>query len=146
MGLLKAYHIRKGDKDMKPYLNEEHPNPAYHCGRLMAVYADLQYAALGDVGAGVVQRYYAAASTTPALILGRLSRGSQFHLNKLDTGLAHWYEQCLAAIWGQIKDQAPVTLTLEEQSLFALGYYQQKAIRKISKQNDSTNNSETKGE
>ena len=145
MGLLKAYHIRKGDKDMQPYLNEEHPNPAYHCGRLMAVYADLQYAALGDVGAGVVQRYYAAASATPALILGRLSRGSQFHLNKLDTGLAHWYEQRLAAIWGQIKDQAPVTLTLEEQSLFALGYYQQKAIRTISKQNDSTNNSEAKG-
>ena len=146
MGLLKTYHIRKGDKDMQPYLNEEHPHPAYHCGRLMAVYADLQRAALGDVGAGVVQRYYAAASATPALILGRLSRGSQFHLNKLDGGLAHWYEQCLASIWGRIKGELPKTLTLEEQSLFALGYYQQKAVRTTSNQTDSTETTEVKGE
>ncbi len=137
MGLIKAYHVRKGDKNMQPYLNEEHPQAAYHCGRLMAVYADLQYAALGDVGAGVVQRYYAAASATPALILGRLSRGSQFHLNKLDGGLAHWYEQRLASIWGRIKDEAPKVLTLEEQSLFALGYYQQKAVPR---KNNSDNN------
>ncbi|NTV30059.1 MAG: type I-C CRISPR-associated protein Cas8c/Csd1, partial [Candidatus Omnitrophica bacterium] len=134
MGLLKAYHKRKGDMDMQPYLNEEHPSPAYHCGRLMAVYADLQRAALGDVGAGVVQRYYAAASSTPALILGRLGRGGQFHLNKLDSGLAHWYEQRLASVWGRIKDELPRTLSLEEQGLFALGYYQQKAVSR--KKND----------
>jgi len=137
MGLLKAYHVRKGDENMQPYLNEEHPNSAYHCGRLMAVYADLQHAALGDVGAGVVQRYYAAASATPSLILGRLSRGSQFHLNKLEGGLAHWYEQRLASIWGRIKDEPPKVLTLEEQSLFALGYYQQKAARKTTTKNES---------
>ena len=129
MGLLKAYHLRKGDRSMTPYLNEDHPNPAYHCGRLMAVLADLQRSALGDVGAGVVQRYYAAASTTPALVLGNLTRTSQFHLNKLEAGLAHWYEGRIAAIWGKIKDGVPNTLTLEEQSLFALGYYQQKATR-----------------
>ena len=48
MGLMKAYHKRKnrmeGGKqmasDMNCYLNEEHPHPAYHCGRLMAVLAD----------------------------------------------------------------------------------------------------------
>jgi len=131
IGLIKAYHLRKkGGDQMKPYLNEEHPHPAYHCGRLMAVLADLQYSALGDVGAGVVQRYYAAASTTPALVLGRLTRTSQFHLNKLEGGLAYWYEGRIAPIWGRIKDCLPKTLTLEEQSLFALGYYQQKAAKK----------------
>lgn len=134
MGLIKAYHLRKGDCSMEPYLNEEHPHPAYHCGRLMAVLADLQYAALGGVGAGIVQRYYAAASTTPALILGNLTRTSQFHLNKLDGGLTHWYEDRIAHIWGRIKDRLPKTLTLEEQSLFALGYYQQKAARKAKKE------------
>ena len=88
MGLIKACLIRtsnhKGGEQLSPYLNEEHPEPAYHCGRLMAVYAALQRSALGDVGAGVVQRFYAAASVTPALILGRVARMSQFHLNKLD--------------------------------------------------------------
>lgn len=112
---------------LKPYLNEEHPHSAYHCGRLMAVLARLQHSALGDVGAGIVQRYYAAASSTPTLVLGRLTRTSQFHLNKLDPGLAHWYEGKISAIWGRIKDTIPQTLTLEEQSLFALGYYQQMA-------------------
>lgn len=133
MGLMKAYHVRlkKGDGTMKECLNEDHPHPAYHCGRLMAVMADLQHAALGDVGAGVVQRYYAAASATPALVLGRLARTAQFHLNKLDSpGLRHWYEQRLADIWGRIKDDLPRTLALEDQSLFALGYYHQKGARK----------------
>ncbi len=130
MGLMKAYHVRraraeKKEENMKPYLNEEHPSSAYHCGRMMAVLAKLQQAALGDVGAGVVQRYYAAASATPALVLGRLIRGGQFHLNKLDPGLAHWYEEKLGCISVRLEDKVPKTLTLEEQSLFALGYYQQ---------------------
>jgi CRISPR-associated protein Csd1 len=141
MGLLKAYHIRKqrmhgGNamaEEFKPYLNEQHPHAAYHCGRLMAVLAALQRAALGDVGAGIVQRYYAAASSTPALVLGRLVRTSQFHLNKLDPGLAYWFEDRIASIWGRIKDDPPRTLNLEEQSLFAMGYYQQLAQR-LSKQ------------
>jgi len=125
VGLLKAFHVRQGDRQMQPILNEEHPDPAYQCGRLMSVLAALQYSALGDVGAGVVQRYYAAASTTPALVLGRLTRTAHFHLNKLDPGLAHWYESKLANIWARIRDRVPSTLSLEDQSLFALGYYQQ---------------------
>jgi CRISPR-associated protein Csd1 len=125
VGLLKAFHVRQGDRQMQPILNEEHPEPAYHCGRLMAVFAALQYRALGDVGAGVVQRYYASASTTPALVLGRLNTTAQFHLNKLDPRLAHWYEGRLANIWSRIRDHVPPTLSLEQQSLFALGYYQQ---------------------
>lgn len=143
MGLLKAFHIRdpkKGEGYMKSFLNEEHPSVAYQCGRLMAVLADLQYDALGDVGANVVQRYYAAASTTPALVLGRLTRTSQFHLNKLEGGLPHWFEERIAGIWGRIKDGVPKTLTLEEQTLFALGYYQQKAARKA--QSGTRNNSQ----
>ena len=35
--------------------------PAYLCGRIMALLAMIQEEALGNVGAGVVQRYYAAA-------------------------------------------------------------------------------------
>lgn len=135
IGLLKAYHLRKNkqkgetamSEPLRPALNETHPSPAYQCGRLMAVLAGLQHAALGDVGAGVVQRYYAAASATPALVLGRLLRTAQFHIGKLEGGLAHWYDGKLASIMLALKDTIPATLTLEEQSLFALGYYQQLA-------------------
>ena len=124
-------------QDLKAYLNEDHPHPAYHCGRIMAVLAGLQRKAIGDVGAGVVQRYYAAASSTPALVLGRLARTSQFHINKLEPGLAYWYESKLAGIWGRIKDAVPTTLSLEEQSLFALGYYQQMADMRTKKSGDT---------
>ncbi|MGQ9635880.1 MAG: type I-C CRISPR-associated protein Cas8c/Csd1 [Bryobacteraceae bacterium] len=132
MGLMKAYLLRKGETRMQPELNPQFDDPAYQCGRLMAVLADLQRAALGDVGAGVVQRYYAAACATPALVLGRLIRTSQFHLDRLQAdkpGLAHWFDQRIAEICASIKQPPPRTLTLEEQTLFALGYYQQKAAR-----------------
>jgi len=130
LGLLKAFCIRNGDPDMQPYLNESHPEPAYHCGRLLAVLAYIQWKALGDVGAGVVQRYYAAASATPALVLGRLTRTAQFHLDKIqDKGVRLGLDKRLAEIWGRIQDRVPATLTLEQQSLFAMGYYQQKAYR-----------------
>ena len=147
MALLKAYIVRnQGDEQMKTYLNPEHPDPAYHCGRLMAVYANLQKSALGDVGAGVVQRYYAAASTTPALVLGRLARLGQFHLNKLENpGLAHWYEDQIAGIMAHLKDEIPQTLDLKEQSLFALGYYQQLAHMRT-KKSDQPEGEENSGQ
>jgi len=54
--IIRAYLKRKGDQNMGTYLNKEHPHPAYHCGRLLAVLARLQRAALGDVGAGILSR------------------------------------------------------------------------------------------
>lgn len=135
MALIKAYLIRnRGDTNMKPHMNPDHPHPAYHCGRAIALFARLQRAALGDVGAGVVQRYYTAASQTPGLIFGRLASNAKNHLGKLDGGLARWYENQLAGIMSNIGDFVPRTLTLEEQSLFALGYYQQLAALNAGKQ------------
>ncbi len=145
MGLLKAYFVRKkGGDAMSVKSNPEHPSPAYHCGRLMAVLANLQRSALGDVGAGVVQRYYAAASATPGLVLGRLVRTGQFHLNKLDAGLTHWYEDRIANIAGRIGERMPRTLGLEDQGLFALGYYQELADLRTKKETP-TDDSETTG-
>ena len=127
MGLLKAFHIRnKGDQEMNEKLNPDHPDPAYHCGRLLAVLADLQYAALGDVGAGVVQRYYTATSQTPALRIGQLMSNAKNHLNKVEKNVAFAYEKRIADIMCRMST-IPRTLDLEQQSLFALGYYQQLA-------------------
>ena len=147
--IIKSYLLRKGDKNMQPNLNPEHPHPAYHCGRLLAIFARLQRAALGDVGAGVVQRYYTAASQTPGLIIGRLAANAKNHLGKLEGGLVYWYEDKIAEIMSRIRDTVPRTLTLEEQSLFALGYYQQIAslnTGKGEKQKDGENNDLNKKE
>lgn len=145
MGLIKAYFIRKGgDHQMSAYLNKEHPEAAYQCGRLLAILAGLQRSALGDVGAGVVQRYYVAASQTPGLTLGRLFNNAKNHLNKLEGGLAFWYEDQIAEIMSRIQDRIPSTLNLDQQSLFALGYYQQIAANRAGKSNDT--NETTKGD
>ena len=129
LALLKAFLIRKGIP-MTEQVNDDLKDPAYLCGRIMALLAQVQYAALGDVGAGVVQRYYAAASATPALVLGRLIRTANTgHIPKIQPGLRDEYQQELAALWSQLRHVPPTTLSLTEQTLFAMGYYQQLARR-----------------
>jgi len=147
LGLIRAYFVRLqpgGNTTMTAYLNPDHPDPAYHCGRLLAVLANLQRDALGDVGAGVVQRYYAAASQTPGLIFGRLASNARNHLGKLENGLAFWYETRIADVMCQLGDRAPRILDLEGQGLFALGYYQQLAALRAGTNNKSKESS--KGE
>jgi CRISPR-associated protein Csd1 len=143
--ILKAWLVRrapteKGRAAMAAKVNKEHPSPAYQAGRLLAVLAAVQNTALGDVGAGVVQRYYASASATPALVVGRLMRNAQYHIQKIDSkGLAYWYEQQIAEIATKLGDGLPATLSLEGQTLFALGYYQQKAEMMGGKVTDGSN-------
>ena len=113
---------------LKENYNPEHPASAYHCGALMAVYAALQNVALGSVNASVVQRYYASCIQTPALVLGRLSQLAVHHLDKIEyKTVANYYSGLLEAVSAAIGSAIPVTLTLEGQSYFALGYYQMSA-------------------
>ncbi len=141
MGLIKAYHNRKGGYRMSPNLDPNHPSKAYHCGRLMCLLAQVQEAsAESEINAGVVQRYYGAASSTPALVLGRLTRLSQHHLARMAKdrpGLAYWFNSQLAEVWNALGKDLPRTLSLEEQSLFALGYYQQMAYNRTKQSEES---------
>lgn len=111
-------------------LDVDHPAPAYHCGRLMYLLSNLQEQALGDVNAGVVARYYGAASSTPHLTFGRLLRLSQHHLDKLaskNLKLSDHLSKEIADVCVRVGGRFPQSLNLEQQSLFALGYYQQLA-------------------
>ncbi len=121
------------DNTMTENLNPESRDHAYLCGRLFAVFDELQSAALNSVNAGVVERYYASASTTPALVMGRLFRNAQFHSAKAEgeggwkKGKAINAQKDFEAITCALGDQFPATLDLEGQGRFALGYYHQKA-------------------
>ena len=46
-------------------LNNESPNRAYLLGRLFAVLERIQYQALGELNAGIADRYYGSASAVP---------------------------------------------------------------------------------
>lgn len=132
LALVKAYLIRKGVA-MDSALDPEHPSAAYHCGRLLAVYDSLQRAALGDVGAGVVQRFYGGALTNPSGVFGQLSRMAQTYLGKLDGGLAYIYTERIAEIHNGIRRNGdkpamyPSALDLDGQAFFALGFWHQTA-------------------
>jgi len=123
------------DGQSRVRLGPDHPAAEYQCGRLLAVLSALQYSALGDVGAGVVQRFYGAASQTPKTVMGSLIRNSNHHLAKLDGGLRYWYQNKIAEIMARLGDGLPKTLTLEQQSLFALGFYQQMAFDRSKPEN-----------
>ena len=143
LGFLRAFLIRNSHlalSEMKTAVDDSIDDPAYLCGRIMAVLAAIQHEALGPVGAGVVQRYYAAASSTPALVLGRLVRTAQVaHLTKKDTKpLLRHFENQMRDLWCRMKTSPPTTLTLEQQTLFALGFYQQQAARYEKKESVTT--------
>ena len=104
-------------------------NAAYHCGGLMAVYAAIQKAAMPDVNTGIVERYYASAIQMPALVIGQLSSRSNHHLEKMENRwLAGQYQEKLQQLSVALGTSIPATLNLEQQSYFALGYYQMGAM------------------
>lgn len=124
---LQTHNSQTEDNPMTECLNPESRDPSYLCGRLFAVFDRLQYLALGGVNAGVVERYYASASATPSLVMGRLFRNAQFHMAKAEGGVAGNAAKDLESITCALGDHFPATLDLQGQGRFALGYYHQKA-------------------
>ena len=128
MGLIRAYLVRnRKDSHMKPYLNEDHPDVAYQCGRLMAILENLQYIALDGVNASVIQRFYNAAATTPNLVFARLMRMGNVYIQKMKSGLADIYKKRIEDIYTHISQDIPKTFSLEQQARFDMGYFHQSA-------------------
>ena len=125
-------------------LDKENVSPGYRLGRLMAVLERVQAAAQGNPNTTIVDRYYGAASTRPAVVFPRLLGLSQHHLSKLKTGMARYYGSLLEDVIGGIA-AFPVTLSLQEQGLFALGYYHQRQDRKSGQQSTEPTKGSEKG-
>ena len=129
--LIRKRKMRNEEENLMECYDPNFNNAAYHCGAWLAVYANLQRAAMGDVNATLVQRFYASASRTPALVFGTLERMGTVYLDKLHKekrGIDKIYEDRLnevCAFFGSAPEhQLPATLNLEGQSYFALGYRQ----------------------
>ena len=111
-------------------LDATNHDPAYLCGRLLAVLDAIQQRAISP-NATVVDRFYGSASSAPASVFGNLLDNAQNHLAKLrkeprtrGAGIA------LDARLMEIADGLeafPKTLTLPQQGMFALGFYHQRA-------------------
>ncbi len=119
-------------------LDQENTNPAYRCGRLLAVLEQVQRLAIPGVNATIVDRFFGTASSAPASVFPRLVRGAQPHLAKLErdsrgayVALQRRLEDILGGLpvtkIGALYSGFPATLGLQDQGLFALGYYHQRA-------------------
>ncbi|RWX46112.1 CRISPR-associated protein Csd1 [Candidatus Electrothrix aarhusensis] len=104
-------------------LDEQKHDAAYLLGRLFAVLEKAQLDALGKVNATIKDRFYGAASATPATVFPRLLRLAQHHIAKAEYGYIS--DKNIAKIMENIT-AFPSHLDLQGQGLFAIGYYQQK--------------------
>ncbi len=133
--LLKAYLNRKilrnshnTQGEITVALNKKEKRIGYCLGRLFAVLEKLQLDAQGKINATIRDRYYSSASCTPKAVFAILMRLSTSHLRKLKN--ESWRVAAEKRI-GEIMDlidvkEFPSRLMLEEQSIFAIGYYHQK--------------------
>jgi CRISPR-associated protein Csd1 len=132
MALIKLTLIRKGIP-VSETLNQDEDHAAYLYGRLLSVFEQIQYDALGDVNANVVDKFYGTFSAAPALVFSRLFANAQNHLRKIKTDKPGAYvnnDKLLSEVVAKLPPAPPVNqLSLQDQGRFALGYYHQRAKR-----------------
>lgn len=104
-------------------LNERNENKGYRLGRLFAVLEKAQLDVSPKLNATIKDRYFGAASATPASVFPTLVKLSQHHMSKSEYGYARDREikEILQGV-----DAFPAHLNLENQGQFVLGYYHQK--------------------
>jgi CRISPR-associated protein Csd1 len=121
--------INRSEKETLPMSRDpDNTNAAYQLGRLLAVLEAAQKAALGRVNASIVDRYYGAASATPARVFGPLLRNARNHVSDATKrGKGKWIESRLNEIFSKLPADMPTTLKLVDQGRFAVGYYHERA-------------------
>lgn len=126
-------------------LDTANTDAGYLLGRLFSSLENLQRAALGgQVNATIRDRYYGAASATPASIFPVLLRSAQNHFGKVrkdKAGLAVNLEKEIGQIIDALPTTFPRALRIEEQGRFAIGYYHQTQARFV--RNDDKDAAET---
>lgn len=139
------------EKEFLPMLDPDNINPAYRLGRLFAVLEKIQEESAGGSGkinATIRDRYYGAASSSPASVFPLLLKLKNHHVSKLDErGKKMLYrafnnnrpDDYVGQVLSNVPD-IPKHLALPEQGRFALGYYHQRQA--FFSKPDSTHNLE----
>lgn len=134
---IKAYLIKNHEKEwggeITMKVNENCNAIPYVLGRLFAVLEGLQQTVNPGINATIKDRYFNAACATPGTVFSLLLKLSNAHLNKLGKDKKAWaitIQKKIGDLLGKISmpDQGspiPGRLTLDEQGMFILGYYQE---------------------
>lgn len=131
--LVRNARIDRNEGDRYVSLDPDNLDPAYRLGRLFAVLENAQRKALGEnLNATIRDKYYAAASATPAAVFPLLIRGANNHLGSLrkegESGRsrAFWIERRIGEILGPLGASFPRSFSLDDQGRFAIGYYHER--------------------
>lgn len=126
--VIKAVLVRKKrlfnrGMEVSVALNKENTNVAYLLGRLFAVLERVQLDAIPGANTTIKDRFYGSASATPRVAFPQILRLSQHHIQKSDWSKVR--EKQLEEILCEIQE-FPAHLGLDQQGIFALGYYHQR--------------------
>lgn len=140
--IIKAYlnrwaRYQKREEVLDVGLDKNNRSVGYRLGRLFAVLekAQMESSNRDEINASIADRFFASASGTPVTVFPNLIRLSRHHLSKLETGRRINIEKLLSEIMSEI-DVFPAHLSLEEQGMFAVGYYHQKLDLYTKKEED----------
>ena len=132
--ILKACLIRKYQyQNTNPYkeeltvaLNENSTNKAYLLGRLFAMLEKAQYDVNPNINTTIKDRYFNSFSTNPQLVFPTLMNLYQHHIAKSNSKFTDKIVEDILDKMGMDREPIPARLSLEEQGIFILGYYQQR--------------------
>lgn len=136
--ILKAYLIRSSYKEKYKEvlivpLNEASNIQPYVLGRLFAVLEKAQKDANPGINSTIKDRYFSSACATPANVFATLFKLYESHIEKLKKqetmrGIAINTEKQMGLLLDKLEVKQhtfPTNLSLEDQAVFVLGYYQQ---------------------
>lgn len=121
--MLKAFLVRNAQKEVSVSLDPNCTDVGYRLGRLFAVLEKAQQEAIPGANTTIRDRYYGSASATPAAVFPQLMRLAQHHIEKAEYGGVsdRRIEEILETV-----QLFPKHLSLDEQGMFAIGYYHQR--------------------
>jgi CRISPR-associated protein Csd1 len=127
-------------KDTLVALDRDETNVGYRLGRLFALLDYAQYLSVGSVNAGVKEKFFASASSTPRRIFPSLLRMSQNHISDARKDATTWdranhtdleIKQVMDGL--EAHTPFPSTLSLDDQGRFIVGFYHQRPGKRGSK-------------
>ena len=131
-------------------LDTSNTDPGYLLGRLFSTLENVQRAALGkDINATIRDRYYGAASATPANVFPMLLRNAQHHLSRVrkdKPGLAVNLEKEIGETIDLLGAAFPRSMRIDAQGHFAIGYYHQTQARFAPRSGQDAPDTTTEGE
>ncbi|MBN1827604.1 MAG: type I-C CRISPR-associated protein Cas8c/Csd1 [Deltaproteobacteria bacterium] len=121
--LNRKFRIHQIAEEVAMSLDKESTNIAYRLGRLFAVLEKAQKDAIPGANTTIRDRFYGSASATPSVVFPQLIRLAQHHLQKAEYGgrSDKMIEEVMSGI-----EKFPTHLSLDEQGMFAVGYYHQR--------------------